>query len=309
MPTVPDPTTTASPTPSSSSTAELSGPLDMDYYLTEGLEGVKRQRYGGGDSFKKAIQSRIDELLSVDSKAGQYVVFSSVQQSNIAYINHMRDTDYKGLRFLFLYNEKALIVKVMSQIVHGLAQGQLMDILRVEIATMGLRNALVNVGGVRFEGRQSSKEADCAMKPGLFRRHPTDWPTLVFECGVAESWRRLRADACWWFENSHQEVKIVLVLKVSKADRKIKLEQWEMATGPNPQVTQGHPDPTKTSLTRTQKITITAPLGSGAVATAPFTLNFKKVFLRDPVPAKGEKDIVFSKEDLQALATHVWDYA
>ena len=281
----------------------------MHYYLTEGLEGVEHQQYRGGPSFKKAIQSKIDELLSVNSKAGQYVVFSSVKQSHLAYINRMRDTNYKGLRFLYLDNEGTLIIKVMSQVVHGLAKGWLTDILRAKIVTMGLDGALVNVGGVRFNGRQSFKEADCALKPGLFRRRPADWPTLVFECGVAESWRRLRADACWWLENSHEEVKIVLVLKVSKADRKIKLEQWEMATEPNPQVTQDHPDPTKTSLTRTQKITITAPLGSGAVATAPFTLDFKKIFLRDPDPAKGEKDIVFSKEDLQALATHVWDYA
>jgi len=286
----------------------------MHYYLTEGLEGVEHQQYRGGASFKKAIQSKIDELLSVNPKAGQYVVFSSVNQSNLAYINRIRDTNYKGLRFLYLDNEETLIVKVMSQVVHGLAKGRLTDILRAKIVTMGLDGALVNVGGVRFKGRQSSKEADCALKPGLFRRRPADWPTLVFECGVAESRRRLRADACWWLENSHGEVKIVLVLTISKADRKIKLEQWEMATGPNPQAIQDHPDPitqdpTKTGLTRTQKITITAPLGSGAVATAPFTLNFKKISLRDPDHAKGEKDIIFSKEDLQAFATHVWDYA
>ena len=296
------PTTTASPTP------ELSGPLDMHYYLTEGLEGVEHQKYCGRASFTKAIELKIDESRSVDSKGGQYVVFSSVEKKNLAYINRIRDTDYKGLRFLYLDNEKTLIVKVALRGLPGIASARLLSILRMKIVAMGLGDALWNLGGVSFEGRDSSKEANCSLKPGPFRPYLDNWPTLVFEWGVSESKRRLRAEASWWLQNSQEEVKIVLVLMASEGDRKIKIEQWEMDTGPNMQATRDHPDGNRTNLTRTRKVTIVAPLGSGAVASAPLSLNFNKIFLRDPDPAKGEKDIIFSKKELEEkFAQHVWE--
>jgi len=173
---------------------------------------------------------------------------------------------------------------------------------------MGLDDALLNVGGTSFKGNHSSKEAYCGLKLGCFRPYIDDWPTLVFECGVSKSEIRLRADASWWLQNSQEEVKIVLVVKVSEEDRKIELEQWEMDTGTDPHATRARPGGSR-RLTRAQKVTIVAPLGSGAVATAPFSLNFNKIFLRDPEPAKGEKDIVFSKEELEErFAEHVWKF-
>ena len=309
MSAVPGPQVDFSPTTTASLTQELSGPLDMHYYLTEGLEGVEHQKYCGRASFTKAIELKIDESRLVNSKGGQYVVFSSVEKKHLAYINRIRDTNYKGLRFLYLDNEKTLIVKTMYRAFPGLLSARLLDILRMKIVAMGLGDELWNLGGVSYEGRDSSKEANCSFKPGHFRPNIHDWPSLVFECGVSESKRRLRAEASWWLQNSQGEVKIVLILIASEGDRKIKLEQWEMDTGPNPQATQDHPDDSRTSLTRIQKVTIVAPLGSRAVATAPFSLNFNKIFLRDPDPAKGEKDIVFSKEELEEkFAQHVWKF-
>jgi len=234
------------------------------------------------------------------------VVFSSVERKDLAYINRIRNTGYKRLRFLYLDNEKTLIVKVMIRALPGLLRARLTEILRMKTIAMGLDRAMFSLGGASFKGKNSSKEAYWALKPGWIRPYADDWPSLVIECGVSESKRRLRADASWWLQNSQEEVKIVLVVKVSEGDRKIKLEQWEMDTEPNPQATQDRPNGSRTSLTRTQKITIVSPLGSGAVATAPLSLNFNKIFLRDPDPAKGEKEIVFSKEELEEnFAQHV----
>ena len=279
----------------------------MHYYLTEGLEGVEHQKYRGGASFTTAIESKADELRSVDSNGGQYVVFSSVEKKNLAYISRIRNTQYKGLRFLYLETEKTLIVKTMFRVLPGLVSARLVDILRNKIVMMGLDRALLNVGRARFEGGQGFKEAYCGLKPTCLRSYMDDWPTLVLECGISESKRCLRADASWWLQNSQDEVKIVLVVKVSEGDRKIKLEQWEMDAGPNPHATRARPGGSR-RLIRTQKVTIVAPLGSRAVATAPFSFNFNKIFLRDPDPAKGEKDIIFSKKELEEhLAEHVWN--
>jgi len=115
---------------------------------------------------------------------------------------------------------------------------------------MGLDDELFNVGSTSFKGKHSSKEAYCGLKPGCFRPYKDDWPTLVFECGVSKSGVRLGADASWWLQNSQEEVKIVLVLKVSEEDRKIELEQWEMDTRTNPHATRarfgGSRRPTRT---------------------------------------------------------------
>ena len=278
----------------------------MHYYLTEGLEGVEHKKYRGGATFTKAIDDRFTEV-AINSMGGQYIVFSMVQQKNLAYINRIRDTNYKGLRFLYLDNEETLIVKGMFHVLPGLVAAQFIDTLRMRIAKMRVNDVLINVGGASFEGRNSSKEAYCGLKPGPPRPRMIDWPTLVFECGVLKSKRRLIADACWWLENSHEEVKIVLVIKASQKDRKVKIEQWEMDTGPHTQATQDHPDGSRTILKRTQKVTIFVLPGSRAVATAPFSLNFSKIFLREPDRTRGEEDIVLSKVDLQDLAILVWD--
>jgi len=234
-------------------------------------------------------------------------VFSSVQQKDLASINRIRDTHYKGLRFLYLHDEETLIVRGMFHALPGLVTARFIQILKMKMAMMRVNDVLINVGGASFKGRNSSKEAYCGLKPGPPRPRMIDWPTLVFECGVLKSKRRLTADACWWLENSHEEVKIVLVIKASEEDRKVKIEQWEMDTGPHTQATQHHPDRSRTILKRTQKVTIFVLPGSRAVATAPFSLNFSKIFLRNPNRTRGEEDIILSKVDLQDIAIHVWD--
>ena len=174
----------SSPTLSASPILELCGPLNMHYYyLTEGLEGVEHKKYRGGATFTKAIDDKFTEV-AINSMCEQYIVFSSVQKKNLAYINRIRDTRYKGLHFLYLENEETLIVKGMFHVLPGLFTAHFIDTLKMKIAKMGVNDVLINVGGVSFEGRDSSKEAYCGYKPVPPRPRLIDWPTLVFECGV-----------------------------------------------------------------------------------------------------------------------------
>jgi hypothetical protein len=43
-----------------------------------------------------------------------------------------------------------------------------------------------------------AKEGDGGVKPIHERARKSDWPTLVFGCGVSESLSRLRIGAAWW---------------------------------------------------------------------------------------------------------------
>jgi len=141
------------------------------------------------------------------------------------YINWIHDTHYKGLCFLNLNNEETLIVRGMFYALPGLFTAQLIQILKMKMAMMRVNDVLINVGRTSFEGSNSSKEAYCGLKPGPPYPCMIDWPTLVFECRVLKSKRRLMTDTCWWLEKSHKEVKIDFVIKASEEDRIVKIEQ------------------------------------------------------------------------------------
>ena len=228
------------------------------------------------------------------------MVFSSVTQANFTHLNKIHNLRHKGLRFLYLNEERVLVVKVVAGLIHESASRHLGDILKWKLVQMGAQGEIYNVGVTTFNGGNSCKEADCAFKPWMSRSRATDWPTLVIECGIWESLARLKVDSCWWLQNSAGQVKIVLLLAVSKADKKIRLEQWEMATVPNPQGTQSSPGPLIKIPKRIQRLDITG----GATPGPSLTLDFNKIFLRKP--GHREENIVFTAQDLNKYATHIW---
>lgn len=277
-------------TPSTSRTP-AAGVSDMRYYLNEGLEGVEHQQYRNTRSFTKAIESRAKEFHSGNLDAGQYLVFASVTKSELADIDRLCEARHKGLRSMYLEGGGALIVKIIPSPVHEMVREGFISALMEQTGRMGLRRALVDMRGTALQGIESRKEANSAFKPRLSRPLYTDWPTLVLECGIPESLKRLRAEARWWLSNSMGEVKTVLLLSTSKTDRKIHVEQWEVSTVTHPLVT------------RTHQLDIL-----GAVATgAPLRLEFEKVFLRQPGPDEG--DIILTATDLGDLAARVWSAA
>ncbi|KAG0135874.1 hypothetical protein HOY82DRAFT_628697 [Tuber indicum] len=328
MAAVPAPQAGTYPTPSASQTPAPGRPNDSSYYLREGLEGVEHQRYGDLLLFTEAIESQAEKLRL--GNAGQYAVFSPVTEDELVDINDFRDTHHKGLRFMYLNNEQALIVKIMPGAAHEMANGSLAIAFWIKAHAMGVNQALGPINSKRFRGIGGQKEADAAVKPLLYRPLETDWPTLVIECGVTESLKHLRAVAHWWLEKSMRDVKIVLLVSVSKAARTIHLEQWEMFTVQSQLSTRSssHPPIIKPTKIRTVNIVgpvpapvipqpaVSAPAGPvpagpvpapAPVATGgPLTLNFDKIFLRQPLAAQGEGDIIFTTQDLQNYASQVW---
>lgn len=155
------------PIPSTYQTRALSGLPDMHYYLTEGLEGVEHQEYGDMQSFTRAIDSQANQLYpgNADESPSQYMVFSHVTQEDLYKIEHVRDTHYKRLRFLYLNDPKALIVKIMPGIAHELATWGFEQAFLRKARGMCLEHALVGVRGTKYRGISSRKEADAAFKP------------------------------------------------------------------------------------------------------------------------------------------------
>jgi len=228
------------------------------------------------------------------------MVFLSVTQEHIANIHRIRDIRrrHRGINIMYLKNEEVLILKMNLSGVPGMAYIEFGIMLRMKTIQMGLRDGFYGMGRTTFEGLIGQKEADSTFKPSV-RRMAADWPTVVFECGFSQSLERLRVDSCWWLQSS-TDVKIVLLFAISEAEKRIHLEQWEMITLPNSPASQAHSAPVTTTLRKTNEIDIVAGVALGA----PLTFDFQKVFLRPPV--QGEGDIVFSAQELERWAAHIW---
>ncbi|KAF2179909.1 hypothetical protein K469DRAFT_753765 [Zopfia rhizophila CBS 207.26] len=186
---------------------------------------------------------------------------------------------------------------------------------------MGLpRRSLAPLGGSTFSGPNSSKEGDSAYKP-LSRNWEADWPTIVSESGLSEALSYLRNDARWWLSNSRGDVKIVIIISITPAQRMLRVEKWCLSPVPDRPLTKGHPSPTTREPTKMQEITITpnpAPLlnptgqlGTTVPATAPYvvtgaplSLESENLFLRTPIPP--EHDVIFTTADLLSWASYFW---
>jgi len=273
-------------------------PLGADHYLTRGLEGVETQHYHGTESFMTAIKVQTDQLHS--GNAGQYAVFSHITPQQLAHLDNFRDTHCKSVRFLYYESKETLIVRIMPGKAHQFACKGFEAALVLKLAEMGLQHELRNAGATTYQGIGCAGEADSSYIPRSSRPLRADWPTLVIEYGVSQSLKHLCADASWWLTSSPGQVKIVLLFSISEKNRKIHIEQWEMGTGSDEQITdsQDNPQPTRPECVKTIEIAETNARG------AFLQLSFQKLFLREP--EAGEMDIVFSIEDLERFAANAW---
>ncbi|RPA94615.1 hypothetical protein L873DRAFT_1746861 [Choiromyces venosus 120613-1] len=263
--------------------------------------------------------------------AGQYAVFTPVTQDKLTKIDHRRDNHHKGLRFMYLNHEQALIVKIPAGELHELVHREFAYMCREKAVGLGLGHELRDVGRRIFQGIASRKEPDTAFKPSS-RPLESNWPTVVFECGVSESLKRLTVDSRWWLDNSAEGVKIVLLFSIAKVARSIHIEKWEMLTVQNPHATSANPHPFVTRPTKVHEVDIAGPVALAPVALAPakhapaaptpavpapagpapvvtgvpLTLDLDKIFLRQP--HQGEGNIILTAQDLGRYASDVWRF-
>lgn len=267
-------------------------------YPRDGLIGVDRLPYRGSRSFQRVIGKRIEGFKF--NGAAQYIVFTDVTRPSFEEISAIRDTEFKGLRCMYIASERILIIKFMVSIVHELAHRVFVRCFEQKLFEMGLDRELVPMGRIGFSGAGSKKEPDSSFKPSS-RRFANNWPTLVIECGVAESLARLQVEAQWWLQTSAGDVKTVIVISVSVPERNFHLETWEledMADPSNPSVFS--PTITQAADIVGEKVRISSKRGTRRS----FVLDFAQIMLFRPrVPCEG--NFTFTKEDLLSFADRV----
>lgn len=191
------------------------------------------------------------------------------------------------------------------------ATGTIDDWSEIGSATLRKRGHPGGDGG----GGGDGGEADSSGGPSPLRSGPDDWPTLVIEAGDSQTLEELHRDMNWWFSASDHQVKIVLLAKLERSQRKITIEKWTEVPAPARQgatttraaaaaAAMGTP---MLRPRKDQTITIIQVPGSPPsynVDSRPLVLEFQHLFLQQPGP--GQEDIIITIPELQAYARDVW---
>ncbi len=238
----------------------------------------------------------------------QYLVVRGVNET----IFNRIDNGYRGVRLTWYSDVETLIIKVPTE-AHDQAAASFGGYVDHTARNMGVANIERRVVGTAtyhavLPARTVSKQPDWGMKPQNLRPHGR-FPTIVLEVGFSETLTQLRKDARLWFAMSN-EVQIVILIAIRAAKNNIIFEKWAMApTLANQPVTRNAPAQVpqceqSITITRTPQANNTYTLAITA-GMAPLTLEFNKLFLRQPVG--GEQDIDFTQADLFDVAQSAFD--
>ncbi|VUC28306.1 unnamed protein product [Clonostachys rosea] len=223
-----------------------------------------------------------------------------------------------GRLFFYSFEDEVLIIKYpLSQVHEALhttlysrIQRQMSDALFDEHAPYGSATFYMKRSGYLT----SAGEGDSTF--GLNERGTNNrWPTVVIEAGWSQTKAALIAKAHWWFEASNRAVKVVLL--VIGDPLQIQIEKWKASplppssappssADPNRPITRNHTaflqreaerpkvHPPVTTIVRSS---IDTPPNNYRVVGSPLRLEFRDVFLRDPVPP--EEDLLLGDEELR----------
>jgi len=241
----------------------------------------------------------------------QYLAFRGVTEDSLAKIDCKRASIGKHMRMTHYVDTGDLIIKLMPSAEHEAAHIELAFKFRVRFLTMGLPDdCLYGQGATRFlgqsNGQRSSIEGDSAFKPSDARPNKHDWPTIVFESGLSETLNGLRHDADWWLSHSGGDVKIVIIISVKPAEKRLHIEKWSNVTPLTTRpATRAHPIiPVPTMQNKIDVVGVPTQPPSYAVTGAPLLLEFDKILLRAPAPPEG--DIIFTAGELSQWAASFW---
>jgi hypothetical protein len=122
--------------------------------------------------------------------------------------------------------------------------------------------------------------------------------TFALESGVSETNRKLERDAALWLESTEvSHVKQVVTITVGRVCPEIIFRVWK---------TEEKENSARLQAAIVQEIHVTRINGQ-PTADRDLCLSFADFFERRPRRGTAEKDIIFAKRDLEAIARKVWD--
>ncbi|KAL7945512.1 hypothetical protein V8C42DRAFT_323370 [Trichoderma barbatum] len=259
----------------------------------------------------------------IRNAAGDALVITRVSPRAFEEICSAREAECLKFRCsLYAASTRVLIITIPT-LYHEAAHRHLdREMIRARDA-MGVEDDWLHGGAATFKQMAgdtvvTSGEGDSVGQPHSMRPSVDHWPTLVVECGFAQTLAALRIKAYWWFSASNYEVKVVLLLKLNGPKESMLIEQWttsrpvvrhgatmtRAATALRPQCVQS------ISIIRNPNISDIHPnrltTSRYLVQGGPLRLAFSDLFLRPPTPGSLEGDIVINDDTLRRIALCTW---
>lgn len=114
----------------------------------------------------RTIANAISKALQSGTTDAQYLAFERVTKADLGKIDSSPTSLGRHTRMSFYADIDLLIIKLMPSVVHKAAYRLLSRKFENKIQALGVPEyELLPLGSGRFEGRNSSKEADEAYKP------------------------------------------------------------------------------------------------------------------------------------------------
>ncbi|KAB8277358.1 hypothetical protein BDV30DRAFT_205038 [Aspergillus minisclerotigenes] len=186
---------------------------------------------------------------------------------------------------------------------HIIAVGLFGQKIMMQSFRMGDHSELMGIGSVTLIDGNLQKEPAACYRPRTLPPERTRkwWPTLVVESGWYESLAHLQMDANIWIGRSEANVKVVILISMTKDRDALVLEKW----------VPGNPPQTRSCARffayREQSVRIFR-YGNGVVRTTgdPLIIRFEEVFLRPPNSAL-EQDYELDQAALISIAEDAWN--
>jgi hypothetical protein len=237
----------------------------------------------------------VESLQSKSKSDNQWLVVLGLSQSAIERLDEDHNC-LEGIEYRFSWEGQTGLIKIVSSFEHDSVKDGLTRAVDLSLIKMGLVSTTNRkwVATTTYKPTaHKGKQADQGFLPPSRRPpipgSPPSWPTLTIETGLSVSLSQLRWDARWWFSNSSGEVRIVLIISISKRKDRVFIEKWQLAPPNSPR-----------ALTCAHEVTITANGVTGAPLTIPF------VALYDRQPAHGEGDIFLATQDFMDITSDLF---
>jgi hypothetical protein len=198
----------------------------------------------------------------------------------------------KSCRALFLEDLRTLVL-VMPGPPHEQASWQFGIRLGIKLNDMGCFKEATVPGSAKCTLANANKEPDGSWGP-----RKKGYITFVVESSVSETARKLEHDAGLWLESTEvSHVTQVLTIKIYRTHPEIIFCMWKAVE---------EDESTRLQAAIVQEIRVTLANGR-PMADGELCLSFADLFERRARQGTAEKDIIFSKRDLGAIARIVWE--
>lgn len=282
--------------------------ISEDIYLCGLPSNTSKHRYTGLDGFWSSIEMERTRFYDdADSgKSSEYIVFFNVNEETFAHdFDIARQKSNWQLLNSYNPSTEILLIKMPTTRDHERAHDSLTNLLIMKLAGMNGANLSLDwYGAADMRTPSRTKKPDQQFAPRHLPAGRSDeWPAMVMESGFSESEAQLDGDAKWWMKESKGQVRMAIAISVDRRKPEIVFRQW------SPVCTSQTSSRVQIEPVLQQTVVVSKPHGQSGVniSNGPLTLPFSELFLRQPVKAKGEGDIVFSDTDLDGVAQMVWE--